>query len=268
MTAIAIPLETERTDTTPARVERTETRRADAPLVLYGDFTCPWTYLAFRRLGELSSSGVSFEFRAVEHDPGHPRRTGPADGFADLRAEMDSVATHLLPDEDYPYTLAGFVPHTYAAVNGYAEAYGAGVGDVAAPVLFEAFWRQGLDLDDPKVVRTLLTDAVQGGTSPSDPLRRWGFVVGVTGAPMTTTAWRLVESWRDEWAPQGQGTVPVLLRQDDAPLVGVEVVAWLATQLERSGIDPSESPAWPSPHPRRQLDGYGRRQVLYPTPVA
>lgn len=268
MTALAIPLETERASTAFAADDRAETLGADAPLVLYGDFTCPWTYLAFRRLGELASAGVVFEFRAIEHDPGRPRRTGPADGFADLRTEMEAVTTHLLPDEEYPYTLAGFVPHTYAAVNGYAEAFGAGVGDVAAPVLFEAFWRHGLDLDDPKVVRTLLSDAVQGGTSPSDPLRRWGFVVGVTGGPMTTTAWRLVEGWRDEWAPEGQGTVPVLLRQDAAALVGVEVVTWLGTQLERSGVDLAEAVVWPSAHPRRQLDGYGRRQILYPSPVA
>lgn len=257
MTATATALPTLRVDAA-----------SDLPLVLYGDFTCPWTYLAQRRLGELAAAGIRSELRAVEHAPSHPRRTGGADGFADLRDEMDEVVEHLLADEDYPYTLAGFVPHTYAAVNGYAEAFGAGVGDVAAPVLFEAFWRNGMDLDDPKVVRTLLSDAVMGGTSPSDPLRRWGFVVGVTGAPMTTTAWRLVGDWRAEWARVSHGVVPVLVQDGLPPLVGVDVVTALGELVRRLGIDPARELQWPVAHARRALDGYGRTQVLYPTPAA
>ncbi|HEY3534465.1 MAG TPA: hypothetical protein VGK60_02775 [Pedococcus sp.] len=248
----------------PLRVEP----HSEVPLVLYGDFTCPWTYLAQRRLGELAAAGIRSELRAVEHAPSHPRRTGGADGFADLRAEMDEVVQHLLADEQYPYTLAGFVPHTYAAVNGYAEAYGAGAGPVAAPVLFEAFWRHGMDLDEPKVVRTLLTDAVMGGTSPSDPLRRWGFVVGVTGAPMTTTAWRLVGDWRAEWTRVSHGVVPVLVQDGRPPIVGVDVVTTLAELVHRLGVHPAQEPQWAAPHARRALDGHGRTQLLYPTPAA
>ena len=66
------------------------------------------------------------------------------------------MLTHLLPGESLPYTPKGHVPFTGAATSAYAEAYAA---DVARPVrrrLFEAFWENGLDLNDARVLRALL----------------------------------------------------------------------------------------------------------------
>jgi hypothetical protein len=235
------------------------------PILLYGDFTCPWSYLAHRRLELL---GEPFELRAVEHDPwrARPSRTRD-DEFSCLREELDQLSWFLLPGEELPLTLRGFVPHTRAAVSGYAESFGAGVADVAAPLLFDAFWRHGLDLSDPAVVRTLLADALESGTSPSDPLRRWGHGVDVTGGPMTTLAWRLVRAWRREWVAFEKEVVPLLVLADGRVRYGVDAVEHLGQAVMDAGLDPAAEPPRREPGPRPPLDGHGRRQVLYPTPA-
>lgn len=238
---------------------------ATPPILFYADFTCPWSYVAHRRLRLL---GEPFELRSVEHDPWQatPRRTRE-DEFAHLRAELDQVSRFLLPGEDLPHTLRGFVPHTRAAVSGYAEAYGAGVADIAAPLLFDAFWRHGLDLADPKVVRVLLAEAIESGTSPSDPLRRWGHCVDVTGGPITTVAWRLVRAWRQQWATFEKEVVPVLVLADGEVRYGVDAVEHLGRAVVDAGLDPAVEPPRREPGPRAPLDGFGRTQVLYPTPT-
>jgi hypothetical protein len=239
------------------------------PTILYGDFSCPWSYLAYRRLAMLATVGEPFELRAVEHDPWQARpSTPPDDRFAALREEMEKVSWHLHPGEDLPYTLRGFVPITRPAVSGYAEAFGAGVADVAAPLLFEAFWRHGLNLADPRAVRTLLADAVEGGSSPSDPLRRWGHAVDVTGGPMTTIAWRLVRAWRRQWTAMDKEVVPVLVLPDGGVRYGVDAVEELGRRLVERGVDLTTEPPCPTPGARPPVDGYGRTQVLYPTPEA
>lgn len=236
--------------------------------VLYGDFTCPWSYLAYRRLAALRVKGLGFEFRAVEHDPWRAHETSRREHLTEVQREMDTVLGCLQPEEEYPYTLAGFVPHTKAAVSGYAEATAAGVADVAAPLLFEAFWRPGLDLSDPRVVRTLLADAIMGGSSPSDPLRRWGHAVDVTGGPMTTAGWRLVREWRGEWTGLGKEVVPVLVPHDEPPVFGVDAVQHAGELMGEWAVDPSTPLVWPQPGGRQPVDGFSRRQVLYPPLVA
>lgn len=239
------------------------------PTILYGDFSCPWTYLAHRRLALLRTAGDTFELRAVEHDPWRAVvATSPDDEFEDLRGELDRVRSYLLPGEDLPEVLRGFVPHTRAAVSGFGEAYGGGVADIVGPMLFDAFWRHGLDLDDPVVVRTLVADAIQSGCSPSDPLRRWGHAVAVTGGPMTTLAWRLVRAWRQEWTSMDKQVVPVLVLPDGAVRYGTEAVEHLGREVLDRGLDPGTELVWPEPGPRPPVDGYGRAQVLYPLDVA
>jgi hypothetical protein len=210
-------------------------------------------------------AGEEFELRAVQHDPARPGRPDlRSKAFEHLHQEMGRVVAQLLPGEELPYELRGFVPHTKAAVSGYAEAYGAGVPDVAAPLLFEAFWRNGLDVDDPRCVRTLLVDAIRGGGSPSDPLRRWGHAVDVTGGPMTTLAWRVVRAWRHQWQSLDKEVVPVLLLPDGTLRYGVDAVECLGRRVAASGIDPATQLSWPDPRPPAPVDAYGRAQLLYP----
>jgi len=121
-------------------------------MTVWGDFTCPWSHLAWRRTEALADDGVAIDWRTTEHDPWHQlSRTELSDRFQALQAEVAQVLTHLLPGEPLPYTLKGHVPFTGAATSAYAEAYAA---DVARPVrrrLFEAFWENGVDLDDARV---------------------------------------------------------------------------------------------------------------------
>ncbi|MGN6130366.1 MAG: DsbA family oxidoreductase [Nocardioidaceae bacterium] len=187
-------------------------------LVLYGDFNCPWSYLASQRATLLEDCGVTVDWRAVEHAPWIPRRFSDSSvRFQQLREELADVESHLLPDEQLPHALSGFLPHTKAAVSGYAEAYGAGVADAVRQLLFEAFWLHGADLGDARLVRTLLVDAIRSGATASGALHDWGYAVDVTGGPVTTTAWRLIRDWRRAWAGEGQGTVPVLYVDGGGP---------------------------------------------------
>ena len=237
------------------------------PTILFADFTCPWSYLAHRRLALLSADGMDVEVRAVEHEPKRSHLgLGGDDDFQFLREEVARVEQVLLPGESLPIELRGTVQHK--GWFAYAESYGAGVAEIAAPILFEAYWRQGVDLGNPAVVRVLLAEAVMSGTSPSDPLRRWGRCVNVTGGPMTSLAWRLVRAWRHQWSDLDKEVVPVLLPETGNIRYGVDAVDRLGQLLQERGIDPSAEPVWPQPGTRPPLDGYGRTQILYPLGVA
>jgi 2-hydroxychromene-2-carboxylate isomerase len=260
-------------------------------VVVYGDFNCPWSYLASRRAAMLAAAGVEVDWRAVEHDPWRPKRfTDSSTRFDCVQQEMDRVLAALLPGETLPYSLAGFVPYTRAAVSGYAEAYGAGVAARVRQLLFEAFWLHGFDLGAAEPVRTLLVDAIRSGGSTSKPLREWGYSVSVAGGPVTTTAWRLVTDWAAEWRAAGKETVPVLRVDGDEPCFGMDAVEWLGEELLRRGLEPGNGPrvaswagsrrpvppdpvrdlaslSWVSQHGNRWLRAYrdAHRESLYPS---
>ena len=233
----------------PARHDRAVSARR---IVVHGDFDCPWSYLASRRAAVLAADGVEVDWRAVEHQPWRPGRL--AEGAVRcqcVREEMDRVLAMLLPGEQLPYALAGFLPHTTAAIAGYAEAYGVGRAPAVRHLLFEAFWVHALDLADAAVVRTLLVDAIRSGDPTSRPLREWGYSVSVAGGPVTTTAWRLVTGWAAEWRDAGKETVPVLEVDGAEPLFGVDAVEWLGEELVRRGLEPGRGPCvGPSPGAR------------------
>lgn len=211
-------------------------------MVLYVDFTCAWSYLASRRAAILQlTGGPVFDVRAVEHAPRRPGDPNSA-SLTRLRATTEQVTGHLLTGEERPYALACFVPHTEAAVSGYAEAYGAGVASRVRHLLFEAFWLHAVDLGDPYLIRTLLVDAIRSGSSRSEALRKWVDAVDVTGGPITTTGWRLVRQWHAEWTGLGVGAVPLLLIEDASPLVGAAAVEWLGAELFARGLEDTPLP--------------------------
>lgn len=221
-------------------------------LVLYGDFNCPWSYLAALRAERLAADGARVDWRAVEHDPMCASRNRlPAADFEALQAERDRVVSLLSPDECFPHVFAGFVPCTRSAVSGYAEACAADVGDRVRRLLFEAFWVNAVDLGDAKVVRTLLVDAIRSGSSDSEALREWGYAIDVTGAAITTPSHRLLRTWRDEWLGIGAGTVPVLIADGGEPVRGTAAVQWLGEEIAARGLGVESVPAQPPPDPIR-----------------
>jgi hypothetical protein len=226
-------------------------------VVVHGDFDCPWSYLAFRRAAVLAAAGVDIDWRAVEREP-RPHAAAHLDGVEALQDEMDRVVGLLLPGEQMPYALAGFVPRTSATVAAYAEAYAAGVADPVRGVIFESFWMHGVDVGDAKVLRTLLVDELRGSSSPSEAVRDWGHCVDVTGGPISTAAWRLVGRWATEWRGSGREVTPVVTVPGSPALHGVEAVTWLGAQVAERGLDP-EPPARrnPSAPDSRELPGLG-----------
>lgn len=205
-------------------------------VVVHGDFGCPWSYLASCRARALAAHGVEVDWRAVEREPvrwGQPPDT--AARFAQLRLEMDAVAAELLPGEALPYALAGFLPHTRAAVTGYAEAYAAGVAARVRHPLFEALWLHGIDLADPHVVRTLLVDEVRSGSAPDEPLWTWGYGTDRSGGPLTATARRLVATWQREWRTAGAAALPMVVANGAEPLHGRAALDWLGSAVREQG---------------------------------
>lgn len=214
-------------------------------IVAYGDFTCPWSYLMWRRTELLRAVGVAVDWRSVEHDPWHTLRPlDVTDRFGRLRDELPKVEQHLLPGEVLPRTLAGFVPFTGAATSGYAEAYVAGVAAPVRRLLFEAFWRRGVDLNDARVVRTLLVDQVRRGTSTTELLSLWGYALDVTGGPITHAGWQTVRDWRTAWTATAAGdetvagVVPVVIVDGEAPVHGVAAVDRVGSLVADAGLDP------------------------------
>lgn len=218
----------------------TEQRHAGAEvparITVYGRFDCPWSYLAFRRAAVLARTGVEIEWCAVE--PLRPSEGGGPEEFDGLPDEMDRVTRTLLTGELLPYDLAGFRPRTGAAVAAYAESCAAGVADSACQVIFEAFWMHGLDIGDPRTLRTLLADQLRGSGSPSEAVRTWGHPVDVTGGPISTAAWRLVDRWATEWRHHGKGVTPVVEVPGSPAVHGVEAAGWLGDQLTTRGLVP------------------------------
>lgn len=209
-------------------------------VVVYGDFDCPWSYLASRRAALLSANGLQVDWRAVEHAPLHDATTDHASHrFENLRSEMEEVEALLLPGELLPFALAGFLPHTGAAIAAYAEAYAAGAPAVAVrALLFEALWLHSLDLADPSVVHTLVVDAIRTQRPAGHPMAQWEYDAGVSANSFHTTAARLSNSWAVEWGAISHGTVPVILVNGLLPIVGMEAVEWLGRRLLDRGLVP------------------------------
>ena len=77
-------------------------------VIVYGDFNCPYSYLASQRADLLSRAGVAVDWRAVEHDRGLPVTGSRSDSDrATWDRELAEVASLALPGEHVPASAAG-----------------------------------------------------------------------------------------------------------------------------------------------------------------
>lgn len=223
-------------------------------LIVYADFTSPESYLASRRVDALVAAGVAVDWRAVEQNPKLPVTGRPLgqDGETKTEKSMAGLSALLLPGEELPWKMPRLASKTEAAVSGYAEAYGAGVGDDVRRLLYAAYWVDGVDIGSPEVLRRRLAGPILRGRSPSWPLRDFGYAVAMSGGPITTSAWRRIRAWRQGWASLGTGTVPTLAAGQESPVAGEAALRRLAEEILRTGAE--LAPVLPDP-------------ARYPTPA-
>jgi 2-hydroxychromene-2-carboxylate isomerase len=231
-------------------------------VTIYGDFNCPYSYLASQRADRLRTAGVAVDWRAVEHDRRLPATGLPSGGDqASWARELAEVASLALPGERVPAGPPAVISNTEAAVAAYAEAVSDGVADELRGSLFRAIWVQGLNLSSPHEVRRLVTglmwpqeDVAVRLASPDFPslqlrdpdmtriVRTSGGMIALNGVPLTTTGWRRVWQWRQEWLALPSQVIPAVMSSDRIVHPGAEGLRYLAQLAGTAGL-PGSLPA-------------------------
>lgn len=227
--------------------------------IVYGDFNCPYSYLASLRVDEfVRRGGAGIEWRAVEHDPRLPLTGTPSDAAqGEWARELGEIAGVSRPGESVPEAPPPVVSNTGAAVAAYAEALTDGLADEVRREIFRAIWVDGRHVSSPYEIRRIVADlmyprtsaldhrygpdlvmAVDAGRVASGTERRFGATVSVLGGPLTVTGQRRVERWRAEW--QGlTPVVPAVVCPDGAVLPGISGLDRLAGLLPMAAPKPS-----------------------------
>jgi len=185
-------------------------------LVLYGDFNCPFSALASARVAKIERRGIAeVEWRAVQHDTA----ISPSGELIrenrrrDFERELDQIRSLLVVGEPDRLRLPERRANTRLANEAYA----------AAPLLlraarreelFSAYWTDGSDLSDDRVV-----DRIAGRVRDSH----------------TATG------WQDRWTALPRPTVPTMVLPDGYVSRGLGALARLALLLDAAH---QEAPAW------------------------
>ncbi|MFC7279161.1 DsbA family protein [Paractinoplanes rhizophilus] len=219
-------------------------------LIVYGDFNCPYSYLASQRADALRRRGHRVDWCAVEHDPRLSMTGTPSVADADRwRRELAEVGALALPGEHAPINVPALISNTYAATSAYAESLTDGVADRLRRDLFDAIWVRGAHLSNAYDVRPLIAALTfphvpvrsllglelpqpgLGNPDPAQPTRMLGGTITPTGAPLTTTGWRRVVGWRRQWLTLGVPVVPAAVNSTGVVHFGVDALTWLAGLL-------------------------------------
>lgn len=228
-------------------------------VIVYGDFNCPYSYLASQRADRLTRDGIArFEWRAVEHD-----RRLPVTGMrseadrASWQRELAEVALLALSAEDAPALAPPVISNTGAAVAAYAEAVSDGIADELRRRLFRAIWAEGRHISSAYEVRCLVTGLMwppedfRGRlASPDIPsllhqdpeldriVRRSGGTIAPDGGPLTTVGWRRIRRWRDDWQALPSQVVPAVIGPDGILRSGADGLRYLADLAARAQVVP------------------------------
>jgi DSBA-like thioredoxin domain-containing protein len=216
-------------------------------LIVYGDFNCPYSYLASQRADALVRAGrAEVEWCAVEHD-WRLALTGIRSGSGPARwqRELAEVAALAGPDEQAPGAVPALVSNTGAAVAAYAEAVADGVQDELRRSLFSEIWVRLRHLSGPSEVRRLVRAQMYPAGPPGESLavpdlparihhhaapstlpRLSGCTISPAGGPLTGGGHRRIGQWRREWLADSGGVVPAL-SLPDGMLTGPAALALL-----------------------------------------
>ena len=217
-------------------------------LIVYGDFNCPYSYLASQRADRLARGGIArVDWRAMEHDRGLALTGTPSE--ADRCAwdkELAEVAALALPGEDVPAT-PPVISNTRAAVAAYAEAVSDGIADELRRRLFAAIWVDRRHISSAYEVRPLVTelmwppeDIADRLASPDIPslldrdpdlwrtVRRSGGTIAPDGGPLTTGGWRRIRTWRKDWLALPSQVIPAVIGPDQILRSGIDGLRYLA----------------------------------------
>jgi len=227
-------------------------------VIVYGDFNCPYSYLASQRADRLSRAGTAVDWRAVEHDRALPVTGSRSDSDrAAWDRELADVASLALPGEHASTEPPALISNTEAAVAAYGEAVSDGVAGELRRRLFRAIWGQGLHLSSAQEVCRLVTEVMWPQEDITDQLaspdipslllrdldpgriaRRSGGTVALNGGPLTTTGWRRIRQWRQEWLALPSQVIPAVIGPDQVMRPGIDGLRYLADLAATAGLPP------------------------------
>ena len=171
-------------------------------VVLYSDFNCPFCYAMHEQLWQLGLA-ERVEWRGVQHAPHLPVPMAQWNGplAAELRHEVAMVG-RLAPA--LPIAMPSGKPNTGAAILTAASVLSRDLrqGEALVRALYVAFWRDGVDLSNPAMLRNL------SGVTEEDVLEVPARIV------------QTVEEWDHEWRQTRQSGVPLLVSPEGEQLVG------------------------------------------------
>jgi hypothetical protein len=228
-------------------------------LTVYGDFNCPYSFLASQRASQLIRGGMAqVDWRAVEHDRKLALTgTSSAAGRGTSERELAEVAALALPGEHAPAAPPPVVSNTRAAVAAYAEAISDGIAAELRSRLFRAIWVEGRHLSSAYEVRRLVTwlmwpqeDIGDRLTSPDIPslldrdpdlariTRRSGGTIAPDGGPLTAAGWQRIRQSRADWLALPSQVIPAVIGPDQVLRSGVDGLGYLANLAATVGVTP------------------------------
>lgn len=215
-------------------------------ITLVGDFADPLSFLASQRVAKIASLGVHrVQWVAVEADRACPMSGRPLSAGAAGALRECGLAGETIP------AAGARIPNSCSATAAYAESLSDGVADAMRRALFDAAWVARLCVDDPEVIRGIVsgvlnpnrpvrTEARIRANAPIVPLgdpdpiavtRRLGFIVSIARGPLTEAGHQRVKDWRALWRQHGEPMLPLVVTSTGDRLASTAALAWLAAQL-------------------------------------